>query len=487
MGIEFKLKSKKMVEALAKLKEAFGNESLWQEDSKHSRFQENRKDYKTVLIDNVSFLITCDANGKLVFKKNHSIIIEDGIIKDVLPAESIKNKNFDLVYDAGKRGGTVVTPGLINAHSHIHMYLLRSAMMLDEEKNVDETISNMAEWQKFETEDSHLFASVGDLTEQQKNGITTTLTQGPSFLAAEAAARITQHNLINAVSAVSNSRPNNSPEMVEKLLEQKEEFFSTPAVALHYLYKTPLKSLKKVREIIKKHDALLTFHMAESPGVVENTLRKHRKSEVEILKKFELLNSRSIASHAIYLKPKEIEEMAESQIGVVHLPTSNLIHKSGTFPFWPFNDANGYKNIALGTDSVVSKSRLDLLTEAHQARITHQYLRMIKYGTLFKMMTINGAKILHMSDRGCIIPGMKADMVFWKLRDRGFIPYDENNPATIVGNLITHGGRFVRDLMINGKFIIKSRRHILIDETKLLDILQKEHMKIRERKENNGH
>ena len=50
---------------------------------------------------------------------------------------------------------------------------------------------------------------------------------------------------------------------------------------------------------------------------------------------------------------------------------------------------------------------------------------------------------------------------------------------TLLGNLITHGGRMVRDLMINGEFIVKSRRHARINESKLLKILQKKHMEMR--------
>jgi len=97
------------------------------------------------------------------------------------------------------------------------------------------------------------------------------------------------------------------------------------------------------------------------------------------------------------------------------------------------------------------------------------------------MMTANGARVLNMKDRGKIIAGHKADICFWKLKDRGCIPYDKDNPVTLLGNIITHGGRYVRDLMINGKFVIKDRKHVLIDESKLLEEIQKAHISIRKR------
>jgi cytosine/adenosine deaminase-related metal-dependent hydrolase len=467
--------------SLKKIKKSLKVRPFSSDDDKHSRYEINKKNYQKILIHNVSYIFTCNENDKLEFRKNHSIVIEGDTIKEIVPASKVKREGFDLVYDAGKRGGTVVTPGLINTHSHIHMYLLRSAMMLDERETVDETIASMAVMQKDETEDSYSYASIGDITEQQKNGITTTLTHGPSFESAEIAARVCGHNLVCAVSAVSNSRPTNTPEMVEKILEKKATFQAVPAISLHYLYKASMETLLKVKKIVTNHNALLTFHMAESPHVVEQTRKIHGMREVELLEITGLLNQHSIASHALYVTENEIKKMAEAKIGIAHLPTSNTIHQSGLFQFWPFAESGNFPQISLGTDSVVSKNRLDILTEAYQARITHLYSRTIKFGSLFKMMTANGARILNMPDRVKVLSGMKADLVFWKLRDRGFIPYDKENPTTLIGNLITHGGRMVRDTMINGKFVIRDRRHQLVNETELLDILQKKHMQMRRR------
>lgn len=447
----------------------------------HDRYLINNKNYHRVLIKNARYIFTCDKDDKLVCKKKYSIEIENGIITKVFRAKNVNPKDYDLVYDASKRGGIIVTPGMVNTHAHIHMYHLRSAMMLDEGEGVDQAIADMAVWQKNDTDEQMAYASVADLTEQQKFGITTTMTQGPSFHAHEAAARATHHNLVNAVSAVSNSRPTNSPEMVKKIFANKAEYFSTPAVSLHYLYKTKISELREIKEMIDENSSLLTFHMAESDFVVKQTLRKHKMREVKLLEKVGLLNDRSIASHVLHVNNSEIKKMAESGMGIAHLPTSNTIHKSGIFPIFRFMAAVGSRKISLGTDSVISKNRLDILTEAYQARLTHIFKRTLKFGTLFKMMTSSGANVLHMPNRGRILPGMQADLAFWKIKDRGCIPYDEKNPFTLIGNMITHNGRTVRDLMINGKFVIKNRRHQLIDESKLLNSIQKRQAKMRRR------
>ena len=450
-----------------------------EENSAHSRYKIFNKDYRRTLIHNAPFLFSCDNNDHLEFKKNYSIIIEDDIITDVLPAKKVNKKNFDLIYDAGKRSGVVITPGFVNTHSHIHMYLMRTAMMLDEGENIDETIAAMPKWQKHETDANMTIASIGDLTEQQKSGITTTLTHGPSFAAAETAALATQHNLINAVSTISNSRPENTPEMVEKILQKKDNFFSAPALAIHYLYKADKKQLEKIQKIVTENNALLTFHMAESEFVAKENIKKHGMRETDLLQKFNLLNQKSLASHVLHVNKKEIKMLAKSKIGISHLPTSNVTHKSGIFKFWEFYKEQAFPRMSLGTDSVVSKSRLDILSEAYQTRLMHLYSQTVKFGSLFKMMTINGAKVLNMSNRGRLTPGHKADIVFWKLKDRGFMPYDEKEPFTLLGNMITHGGRSARDLMINGRFVIKNRIHQLINESRLLEEIQKAHMQVR--------
>ena len=96
-------------------------------------------------------------------------------------------------------------------------------------------------------------------------------------------------------------------------------------------------------------------------------------------------------------------------------------------------------------------------------------------------MTSQAAEILHLKKVGRILPGFRADLAFWKLKDRGFMPYDESKPVSLIGNMITHGGRNIRDLMINGEFIISNRLHNVINESQLMMELQIAHMKLRRR------
>ncbi len=466
---------------LAKIKKSLYT-TPFQDDIWHDRHKRNGGNKKDILIHNIPFLFTCDETEKLRCFQKYSVKISNGIIQEVVPSRKASSKNYNLVYEAGMRGGIVVTPGLVNAHSHPPMYLLRSAMMLDEGESIDETIAAMPRWERAMSDEDYAFSSIGDITEQQKAGITTTLSHFAVYWPIEMATRTTGHNMINAVSVASNTHPENSPALIKELISKKDENCESQlAIALHYLLRANSKILKEVKSLQDEHNLLFTCHMAESEAKAKKNVAVHKKREVEMLEDAGLLTRKAVVSHSIYVTDSEIKKMVKNNVGVVHLPTSNVIHKSGTFPLWKFVDAAGKSYIALGTDGVVSKSRLDLLSEAYQTRITHLYDRTVKFGSLFKMITLNGANVLNMPDRGRILPGMRADLAFWKLKDRGFIPFDQKNPMTLLGNLITHGGRAVRDLMINGKFVVKSRRHTRVNESKLLMILQKKHMKMRQR------
>ncbi|MAF24698.1 hypothetical protein CL634_03875 [bacterium] len=442
----------------------------------------NRAHVGRILVKGAAFVITVDARGRLQVLPNRSIYIVNGKIVGVYPVgkEKISLNQIDLLYDASKRGGVVVTPGFINAHTHPPMYMLRSSMTLDK-GDIRHQVVKMAKLEGKMNDDDFYLGAVGDFTEQQKNGISTCLSHYATFDPIDKAARITKMNVINAVSAVSNSHPENTPAMVERILKKRKNYYSTPAISIHYLHKATPAQLAKIKQLIKKHKVLFTLHAAESEEWVQAGVQKFGMRTIPALVKFGLANSNTIISHAVHLDDEEIKLVKKHKIGIVHLPTSNKLHQSGDFRFIDFAKAKAQDQICLGTDSVISKNSLDLLSEGLQVRIMHMHKHRVLYEDIFKMMTSQAADILKLSKVGKILPGYKADLAFWKLKDRGFLPYNEKEPISLVGNMITHGGRAIRDLMINGQFVISNRVHSSIDESGLLLKLQKAHTALRKR------
>lgn len=450
--------------------------------SKRYTINKNETAYKTILLQGVRFIITVNDKGHIEVLENQSLLIKNGIIVERGPAEAVGReldpKTVDLIYDDSLKGGIVVTPGFINMHAHPPMYLLRSTLTFAED-DLEEALAGMAALEgKMNAEDYYLGA-LGDFTEEQKSGITTTLSHYGTFEGIERAAKEAGQEVINCLSAASNSHPENTPALVEQYLQQKGTF-TTPGIALHRAAKASPNILKQIKKLLAQFPTFFTLHVAETEEEVKQCLAIHGQRPLGVLERYGLLGPQTIISHAVHLTQDEIELIKKTGTVVAHLPTSNLLHRSGRFDYKTFCAVGADKQITLGTDSVVSKNRLDLLSEALAMKTLHQAHEIVSYEDLFRMLTSRPAELLGRKT-GKIVPGYQADIAFWKLRDRGLTPYDEDNPATLISNMITHGGRGVRDLMIKGKFIISNRYHNLVDESKLLSKLQKAHMALRKR------
>ncbi len=444
-------------------------------------YNSESKEPHSILIKNAPYLISANDIDEVEVIRGASVYIKGGEIIAVYKTKpEISESDVDLVYDASSRGGIVITPGFINAHAHPTMYLMRSAMLLDYGQHLDETIAKMPLWQKHIKEQALISSILGDLTEEQRGGVTLTLNHNAIFNEVDEAAELCGQRIVNCVSAISNTDPKSTLSTALSYFHREKRRLSKSGIALHYLYKVDEDLLSEIKRAQEEEGILLTIHFAESDGVAEHCVRKFGMRETKLLEKYGLLNDRTLLSHVLHVTNKEIEILVDAKTGIVHLPTSNSIHKSGAFDYPTFAAFGGIARIALGTDSVVSKSRLDLLTEAFQTRITHLPDYTVYYEHLFNMITVNGARVLGETRIGRIAPGFSADIAFWKLKDRGFIPFDENNPKTLIGNIISHGGRGVRDLMIDGRFVISDRRHNFVNESELLVKIQQAHMDVRE-------
>lgn len=439
---------------------------------------------RTILIHGSPFVLSMDEHDQLTVRQHVSILIRDGVIAEVFDAADRSRLSMDavdLIYDAEQRGGIVVSPGFINAHAHPPMYLLRSALAF-EESDLSTSLRQMAELEKHMTEEDFLLGALGDFTEEQRWGVTTILSHYGVFDPVELAARATGESVINALSAVSNSHPENTPALVESYLQSQETYVSRPAIALHYLYKASPEILREIKRLLDTYPtALLTLHSAETPVSVAECVRVHGDTPVKVLERYGILGPRVIISHGIHLTAEEVGLIRDRKAGVVHLPTSNLLHRSGTFKYPLFKKLGATGQIALGTDSIISKNRLDVLSEALQAKTLHQEMSNVSYAELFSMITSQGARILGLKDVGRILPGYRADLAFWKMKDRGFMPFDEDDPSTLVSNMITHGGHNIRDLMVGGRFVISNRMHNLVQEGVLLERLHQAHRNLRQR------
>ena len=163
---------------------------------------------RRILIHGVRFIITANQKNRIEVLTDQSILIEDGAITNIFSKQNLHDRtdvgSLDLIYDAEQKGGVVVTPGFVNLHAHPPMYLLRSTLTLAE-SNLKKALAGMAEIESKMTNEDYYLGALGDFTEEQKSGITTTLSHYAVFDPIERAAKESNQHVINCVSAASNT------------------------------------------------------------------------------------------------------------------------------------------------------------------------------------------------------------------------------------------------------------------------------------------
>jgi 5-methylthioadenosine/S-adenosylhomocysteine deaminase len=138
--------------------------------------------------------------------------------------------------------------------------------------------------------------------------------------------------------------------------------------------------------------------------------------------------------------------------------------------------------VTLGTDGAPSNNRMDLIDEMYLTSLIHKGWRLdptvVKAEQILEMVTVNGAKAL-MEEKflGSLEPGKKADLVVINPASAGMYPLHDS-----IANLVTsmHSSN-VESTMCDGKWLMKDRVLLTLDENSILKEAQERADSIRER------
>lgn len=141
------------------------------------------------------------------------------------------------------------------------------------------------------------------------------------------------------------------------------------------------------------------------------------QSPVAAFAESDLLNNRLILAHAVHTSAEDRKRLADFGVTVAHCPRSNLFLQGETLRFTDWQGSGVV--MGLGTDGRVSTEDLDLREEARCAMRLHGWSAQ----DALRMMTLNGARALHLDDRiGSLEPGKRADIVRWQTKPTGLPP-----------------------------------------------------------------
>ena len=225
-------------------------------------------------------------------------------------------------------------------------------------------------------------------------------------------------------------------------------------LAPHAPYTVSDASFHKIASIVAEIDVPVHIHMNETAGEIERSVAEHGVRPLARLERLGLLGPGLIAVHAVHLRDDEIALLARHGASVAHCPSSNLKLASGFAPVAKLADAG--INIALGSDGAASNNRLDLFAEMRLAALLAKAVAgdaaALPAAAALRSATLGGATALWLHDRiGSIVPGKEADLAAVRLAGPELEPcYDP------VSHLVYAAGReHVTDVWVAGKRLLR--------------------------------
>ena len=368
-----------------------------------------------------------------------------------------------------------IIPGLINAHTHVPMTLLRG---LADDLRLDVWLMGymMPVEREFVTPE---FVRVGTLlgcAEMIRSGVTTYADM--YYFEDEIAEATVQAGLrgVLAQSIMKFPTPDavsyeDGVELCRRFIEKwKGHPLIVPAVGPHAHYTCPPDVLEASVGLALEYNVPLHTHVAETVQEVEDSRKLHNMPVVPWIKKNGLLDTLLIAAHCVHVDSGEIHALWQAGAGVAHNPSSNLKLASGIAPLKEMLEA-GVK-LGLGTDGTASNNDLDMFEEMRLATFlakgaTHDPLTVPARATL-RLATLGGAQAIHV-DRltGSLEPGKRADVVVVDLTGLHNTPRFHREPEAVYSQLVyACKSGDVRDVWCNGRVLMRDRvlQTIAIDE-----------------------
>ncbi|WP_230971274.1 TRZ/ATZ family hydrolase [Nitrogeniibacter aestuarii] len=407
-----------------------------------------------------------------VVLENHSVAIKDGRIVDLLPRDQAQVRYPDAKEQVMNEH--VLIPGLINAHAHAAMSLLRGlADDLPLMQWLEEAI-----WPAEGKYVSPQFVRDGSLlaaAEMLRGGITTC---NEMYFFPDAAAEAfdtTGMRAVIGVTAIEFPTPyaSNVDEYLKKGLAARDNWRGHERIrfsmAPHAPYTVSDDTFRRIANLANELDTVIHVHVHETAFEVEESLKQHGMRPLERLARLGIAGPGMIAVHAVHLDNQDIDILATHGASVAHCPSSNMKLASGIAPVSALID-RGVK-VALGTDGAASNNRLDLFSEMRHAallaKVSTGNASTLPAARVLRMATLDGAEALGMEkDIGSLEIGKLADICAVRLSEIETQPCF--NP---ISHLVYCAGReHVTDVWVGGTLVVGEKQVLQKPNSELLAI-----------------
>jgi 5-methylthioadenosine/S-adenosylhomocysteine deaminase len=402
--------------------------------------------------------------------ERHSVVIREGRIAAVLPQQQARERfQADVVHELTTHA---LIPGLVNAHTHAPMSLLRGlADDLPLMAWLNEHI-----WPAEQRHVSPQFVHDGAELAVAEMLLGGTTCFNDMYFFPEATARVAAAAGMRAsvgmiVIDFPSSYAQSPAEYIDKGLALHDEFRNHPLIstvfAPHAPYTVAEERLEKLRVLADELERPIHIHLHETADEIQQSLAACGERPLARLSKLGLLSPDLIAVHMTQLEPEEIAALGQAGAQVVHCPESNLKLASGFCPVQALLDAG--VTVALGTDGAASNNDLDMFGEMRTAALLAKAVSAsavaLPAHAALRMATLSGASALGLSAvTGSLVEGKYADLTAVDLSGINSEPV--YNP---VSQLVYACARNqVTDVWVAGRHLLRERRLTCLDTESVL-------------------
>lgn len=421
-----------------------------------------------------------DAHGFRTEKKN--IIIENGVITGIESVDSgcagktgcgscslSGRDGFETVDAAGK----LIMPGLINAHTHVYMTLLRNyADDVDFAEWLFNRVSPVED--RLPVEAAYWMNLLG-FAEMFRSGTTSYVDMHMYKCMSGKAAKDAGIRAFIGRGLVGEDLFGDGLSRYEEAMAEKAEYESgriSFVLSPHAPYSCSEKLYRQVTEESERLGLLRQTHLSESVTEVENVLKATGKTPVQWLYDIGFLSRKTLLAHCVQMRGNDISLLADSGASVVTNPASNAKLGNGFAPAVEMEKAG--VNLCLGTDGTSSNNSLNMFREMGLLSLIHKGLQKdstaMPAQSVLAAATVNGARALDKEGKlGEIRTGAAADLIFLDLKSPSLFP-NNNIPASLCYSAT---GSEVESVMIDGQFVMKNRELLTMDYDRVCYEVQK--------------
>ncbi|MCB0216386.1 MAG: amidohydrolase [Caldilineae bacterium] len=352
-----------------------------------------------------------------------------------------------------------VLPGLMNAHTHSAMAILRS--YADDMPLMPWLTEKIWPLEARLTEADVYWGTRLACLEMIRSGTTFFNDMYWHFHGTARAARDSGMRAQVAGVLIDAGDPAGTERQHEAVLEQLESvstYGSRVGFALgpHAVYTVGAASLAWVADLAQSRDLPIHIHVSETVGEVAACVDAHGMRPPAWLDRLGLLGPRTLAAHCVHLDDAELQLLAERGVTAIHNPISNLKLASGGPMRYAAMRELGLR-VTIGTDGCASNNNLDLLEELKFAALLAKHAcgdpTRLPAAEALDLATRQAADAFGL-DCGRIEPGRLADLILVDLEHPMMFP-GHGLPADLV---YSAQGRAVRSTICDGQVLMEDGR-----------------------------